>query len=117
MLMVSGIVNIRRYPFTAATMAKPMPVFPLVGSIMTVPGLMRPCFSASLTMLRQIRSLMLPPGFLDSSFATTMAFESAVRRFSRIRGVFPMVSKTELLIFVMGFSPTHYNIVIINDAI
>ena len=35
-LIVSGMVKIRCSPFTAATKARPMPVLPLVGSMMTV---------------------------------------------------------------------------------
>src|SRR5215468_5276163 len=35
----SGIVRMRRYPFTAQTSARPMPVLPLVGSTMVLsPG-------------------------------------------------------------------------------
>ena len=96
MLMVSGIVSISLYLFTAATMARPMPVLPLVGSIIVVSGLIKPCFSASVIMLKQMRSFTLPPGFLDSSFATTVAFMPWVSWFSFTSGVFPMVSKTLL---------------------
>ena len=35
-LMVSGIVKIRCKPFAAVTNARPIPVFPLVGSMITV---------------------------------------------------------------------------------
>jgi len=45
--MVSGIVKINLYPLAAATKASAIPVFPLVGSIMTVSGLRMPCFSAA----------------------------------------------------------------------
>ena len=39
MLIVSGMVRIRRYPLTAAVKARPMPVLPLVGSMSTfLPG-------------------------------------------------------------------------------
>ena len=69
MLMVSGMVKISLYPLTAATMAKPIPVLPLVGSMRVAPGLIMPCFSASTIMLRQMRSLTLPPGLRASSFA------------------------------------------------
>ncbi len=36
MLIVSGIVMMSRYPFTAATIASPKPVLPLVGSMITL---------------------------------------------------------------------------------
>ena len=73
-------------------------MLPLVGSMITVSGLISPCFSASAIMLRQMRSLTLPPGFRASSLATTVHFKPAVTRFKRTRGVFPMVSRTLLKI-------------------
>ena len=82
-------------------MARPMPVFPLVGSMMTAPGLSSPCFSASFIMLRQMRSLTLPPGFRDSIFAMTVAFASFDKLFRRTSGVLPMVSKMSLAILVV----------------
>ena len=45
--MVSGMVRIRGYPLMAATKASPTPVLPEVGSMMTLPGLSRPCRWAS----------------------------------------------------------------------
>ena len=63
------------YPFIAATLAKPIPVFPLVGSIMTEPGFNFPLFSASSIILRAIRSFTEPAGFKYSSFATILAFK------------------------------------------
>jgi hypothetical protein len=66
-----------------------------------MPGLIRPCFSASFIMLRHMRSLMLPPGFRDSSFAAIVAFEFAAKRFRRISGVSPTVSRTLLYILFM----------------
>jgi len=87
-------------------------VLPLVGSMITVSGLISPCFSASVIMLRHMRSLTLPPGFRDSSLATTVHFRSRVSLFKRIRGVFPMVSKTELKISFMKVHQSLYNVVI-----
>ena len=50
-------------------MARPIPVLPEVGSMMVSPGLMRPCFSASRIIRLPIRSLTLPPAFMNSHFA------------------------------------------------
>ena len=68
-LMLSGITRITGYPRTAAMSERPIPVFPLVDSTIVVPGLSRPLRSASLIMLRQIRSLTLPPGLENSTLA------------------------------------------------
>jgi hypothetical protein len=54
--MVSGMVNTQRYPWAAATYARPIPVFPLVGSTMIIPGRSRPFSTASLTIAAPIRS-------------------------------------------------------------
>jgi len=48
--MVSGIVKMIRYPFAAAIEARPIPVFPEVGSMITEPSFKRPFSSASFTM-------------------------------------------------------------------
>jgi hypothetical protein len=48
---------------THAIMAKAIPVFPLVGSISFMPGLMSPLFNAYLIILKAGLSLTLPPGF------------------------------------------------------
>src|SRR6516164_4540921 len=101
MLIVSGITMISLYPFTAATNASAMPVFPLVGSIKTVlPAWMVPAFSASLIMLTPMRSLTLAQGLKLSSLASTVAFAPAVTLFSRTSGVWPISSVTSLAIFI-----------------
>ncbi len=91
----SGMVRIRSYPFAAATMARPMPVFPEVGSTKVVfPGEMSPLpniirkeqqafpieferihylFSASTIMLRAIRSFTELQGSMLSSFTIISA--------------------------------------------
>ncbi|MNR03951.1 hypothetical protein D3C85_1198740 [compost metagenome] len=46
----SGKIMINRYPSAAAAKASPMPVFPLVGSMMTVSLLILPLRSASFSM-------------------------------------------------------------------
>ena len=92
--MVSGIVIISLYPLEAATEARPIPVFPLVGSIITLPGLRSPLASASSTIALAILSLTLPAGLKYSSFARSVA--SRPNFFSRFvssrRGVFPIRS-------------------------
>ncbi len=72
-LMVSGRVRMVRYPLAAATLASPMPVLPLVGSMMVAPGLSSPFRSASSTMDSATRSFTLPAGFKYSSFAKITA--------------------------------------------
>ena len=54
--MVSGMVSVIGYPRAAATYASAIPVLPLVGSIMDLPGLRMPRFSASQTMDAPMRS-------------------------------------------------------------
>src|SRR5438046_1842003 len=49
-----------------------MPVLPLVGSTIVAPGLSTPRRSASSSIATAMRSLTLPPGLSDSSFATTV---------------------------------------------
>jgi len=73
MLIDSGIVKIKRCPLAAQMKARPMPVLPLVGSITTVSFVIKPCLSAVVIIDKAIRSFTLPQGFLDSSFARTVA--------------------------------------------
>ena len=56
----SGMVMMILYPRTAPASANPIPVLPLVEKIS--PRLIRPCFSASITMLYAMRSFIDPPG-------------------------------------------------------
>src|SRR5271156_3290846 len=74
-------------------------VFPLVGSIRVSPGFILPLFSASSIIRNAMRSLTLPPAFMYSSFAYTVA---SIPRdcgilFNRTMGVLPMISVTEFL--------------------
>src|SRR5258707_1381412 len=104
MLIVSGIVRISRYPLTAATNARPIPVLPLVGSISTVlPGLIFPARSASVIMLTPMRSFTLPTGFWLSSLATTSATQPPVTLFSRTSGVCPISSVMSFAIFIVRY--------------
>jgi hypothetical protein len=59
-------------------MARPMPVLPLVPSMMVPPGFRRPSFSASSIILIAMRSLMLLPGLKVSTLASTVAATSLV---------------------------------------
>jgi len=90
--MVSGIVKMILYPFAAATEARPMPVFPLVGSMITESGLSLPDASASSIIALAILSLTEPAGLKYSSFATIFAFKSYFFSIcvSSKRGVFPI---------------------------
>ena len=93
-LMVSGMVKINLYPRDAATKARPTPVFPLVGSIMSVPGLIFPSASAASIIANAILSLTLPNGLKYSSFATIgdASPASLLYRFNANNGVFPIRS-------------------------
>jgi hypothetical protein len=57
----------------AATAARATPVLPLVGSMMTEPGLRRPFRSASSIMARPMRSFTLDQGLKDSTLARIVA--------------------------------------------
>jgi len=57
----------------AAAMARPIPVFPEVGSMITLPGCDSPFRSASSIIDNAMRSFMLPPGLARSSFTQTSA--------------------------------------------
>jgi hypothetical protein len=82
-----------RYPLITAAMANPIPVFPLVPSMMTPPGFNAPLVSASSIILSAIRSLIELPGFVVSTLAYTVHGKSLVMELSFTIGVFPMVSK------------------------
>ncbi len=79
---------------TAATIARPIPVFPLVGSTSVEPGWSVPRRSASSIMDRAIRSFTLPPGFWDSTLARMVALLAGAIRPSRTSGVLPIRSRT-----------------------
>ncbi len=81
------------YPFAAPIIASPMPVFPLVGSMMVLPGRSAPSRSACSIILSAIRSLMLPVGLNPSSFANIRTRGFGLRRLIRTTGVRPMRSR------------------------
>lgn len=67
------MVRIHLYPRSRAMKASAIPVLPDVGSTRTVlPGVMRPCFSASSIRDRPRRSLTLEHGPNDSSLPTNL---------------------------------------------
>ena len=77
--MVSGIVRMIRYPREVATAARPMPVLPLVGSMMTESGVSRPEASAASIIARAMRSFTLPAGLKASSLARMTASRPCLR--------------------------------------
>src|SRR5690349_16806667 len=92
--ILSGIVKMQRYPFTAAAIASPTPVLPDVASTINPPGLRRPSRSAASIIAMPMRSFTEPPGLKNSALAYTGVRTPCVTRFSRISGVQPMVSRT-----------------------
>ena len=78
-------------------------MLPLVGSMMTPPGLSLPSFSAASIIAIAILSFTLPPGLKDSTFATTSALppESFSRFESLTSGVLPISSRTEFAILLI----------------
>jgi len=76
-------------------MARPMPVLPAVPSTIRPPGLSRPLASASRTIQRAARSFTDWPGFMNSALPSISQPVSALARFNRMSGVFPMVSRTD----------------------
>src|SRR5215212_1620456 len=82
-------------------MARPTPVLPLVGSISVPPGLSRPSRSAASIRDTATRSLIEPPGFIASIFATSCGLSPEARRARRTRGVSPIASMIDSLIPVV----------------
>src|SRR5690606_36723410 len=69
------------------------PVLPEVGSTMVPPGRSLTSFSAASIIVKAILSLIEPPGFIDSTFATR--FPAGWRRDRRTSGVSPMALMIE----------------------
>jgi len=81
---------------TAATIARPMPVLPEVGSTMVPPGRRAPERSAASTIASAMRSLIEPPGLARSDLIQTCCASRAMpanSRPMRTCGVRPMVSR------------------------
>ena len=93
-LTLSGQTNTHLYPLRWATIARPTPVLPEVGSTIVPPGLSSPDRSAASTIRSAMRSLTLPPGLKYSTFASTVAATPSASAFSLTSGVFPTRSTT-----------------------
>ncbi len=98
--MVSGIVRMHGIPRAAHTMARAMPVLPLVGSTITVSGPISPASWAASIIDTPILSLTELAGLKNSSLASTVAPAPSVTRFRRTRGVFPMRPVTSEAMFM-----------------
>ena len=97
-LMVSGMVRMIRYPLDAAMDARPIPVLPDVGSMITEPSFKSPFSSASSIIAFAIRSLTLPAGLKYSSLTRRVASRpSSFSTFTTsTSGVFPISPKVPL---------------------
>src|SRR6185503_17357680 len=91
-----AIVIRHRYPFTAAAIARPMPVFPLDDSTSVMPGRSSPSRSAPSIIDTAIRSFTEPHGLKLSSFARIWTPGFWKIRLMRTSGVRPTVSRMEL---------------------
>jgi|SRR5450631_3497814 len=87
----SAIVITSGYPSAAQTMARPIPVFPLVASMTVWPGLSSPDFSAASITPRANRSFTEPRG-LKASIFTKRFTPCGAKRLIRTTGVLPIVS-------------------------
>ena len=76
-------------------MARPVPVFPLVGSTIVPPGRSLPSRSAASIRAIAARSLIEPPGLSASTFATSCGVRSLPSRERRTSGVSPTASRIE----------------------
>ena len=64
-------------------------MLPDVGSMIVPPGFKAPDFSASSTILTAMRSLTLPPGFMYSILAATVADPAGTTLVNFTSGVLP----------------------------
>ena len=92
--MLSGMQIISLRPSTAQHIANPMPVLPLVGSIMTVSLFISPRSIASLSIEEAALSLIELDGLKYSSLRQILSLYFT-------RGVFPINSKTLLYIILI----------------
>src|SRR5699024_6381947 len=70
-----------------------LPVFPEVGSTTVPPVVSLPSASARSIILRAIRSLMDPPGFINSHLTRIVGLTSEPMELSLTNGVLPMSSR------------------------
>src|SRR5260370_36423930 len=87
----SAMVTTSGYPLAAHTMARPIPVFPLVASMTVWPGLSSPDLSAASITPRAKRSFTEPSG-LKASIFTKRFTPCGAKRLIRTTGVLPIVS-------------------------
>jgi hypothetical protein len=96
----AGMVKVKSYPFAAAINAKPMPVFPDVGSTSKdFPGDIVPSLSAEFIIANPILSFTEQHGSMISNFAATSAFVPSVTLFKYTIGVHPTNCVTESAMF------------------
>ena len=106
---LSGITIINFKPLYKQTPAKPIPVFPLVASIIVVFLFIFPFFSASSIIFKLTRSFTLPKGFSSSTFIYMLLLYSSLILFKWTRLVLPIISKTfSLIIFSPSVGIIHY---------
>jgi hypothetical protein len=94
--MLSGMVTISLYPRAAAVNASPIPVLPLVGSMIVPPGRSLPSRSAAVIIDTPMRSFTDHRGLKFSSLPATVALASPTTRRKRTSGVCPIVSVMSL---------------------
>ena len=93
----------------AATIAKAMPVLPLVASIKLSPGLISPRISASTIMLNAGRSFTEPAGLLPSNFPKIKFEVCPGNRCKRTNGVLP-TNSSMVGMFIRLFFTKSYRI-------
>src|SRR5215472_2430846 len=94
--MVSGITKAHLMPRAAQTMARPIPVLPLVGSSTIVSRLIRPSTVSASIIDTPIRSFTLWAGLKYSSLHAMVASMPLAVRLRRTSGVFPISSAVSL---------------------
>ena len=78
------------YPFTAQIKERPIPVFPLLGSITIFAGVNSPFFSASSIIVIAILSFTEPAGLYFSNFANINTLGFGLLLLIRTKGVLPI---------------------------
>ena len=102
-LIVSGITITTLYPFNLPINESAIPVFPDVGSIITLPSFNKPSLSAASIIPKAALSLTLPLKLNFSSFTYTSAIFSSLK-LTFTTGVFPI--KSSKLLYIICFSST-----------
>src|SRR5437773_10501337 len=92
---MSGRTQSRRYPLARVTIARLIPVLPLVGSRMVLSDDRSPLSSAAPIIYSAMRSFTLPVGFWPSSLAYISTPDFGEKRARRTSGVLPTASRME----------------------